>query len=80
MEGGALGGPQMLSVWRQPPRMSHALGFEDVVELSLSKPISFDYQFVDAAIRDESFLGDSDALSYPSTGLSAVTSPMEFWT
>jgi hypothetical protein len=56
MEGDALGGPQMLSEWRQLPRMSHALGFDDIVELSLSKPIFFDYQFVDATIRDESFL------------------------
>jgi len=38
----------VLSVWRQLSRMSHVLGFEDVVELGLGKQVFFEYQFVDA--------------------------------
>src|SRR5258708_8085667 len=52
----------VLSVWRQLSRMSHVLGFEDVVELGLGKKVLFEYQFVDATVGDEGFLCDSRAL------------------
>jgi len=42
-----------LSVWRQLSRMSHVLGFEDVVELGLGKKVLFEYQFVDATVGDK---------------------------
>src|SRR6266446_1373435 len=51
-----------LSVWRQLSRMSHVLGFEDVVELGLGKQFFFEYQFVDATVGHEGFLCDTRAL------------------
>src|SRR5258708_32271085 len=69
----------VLSVWRQLSRMSHVLGFEDVVELGLGKQVFLGYRFVDATVGERAFLWDSRALFVAESGIEASDRTVGIW-